>query len=192
MAINAEGGFVAVQKRIVDDTIKGAKIGRVITPEDETRLAEALVDGVHPGRARKAAQMTVVPRRRGDGGVVKGMQATEPKVSTRRLKVSGTLIKNEGHLADVPATFAAAIRAAWKLDWDVQVGDQFNETERRIVISGEVGIVSLVWEDGGRLGVFVRSFDSSITRRVTGWEYALELAGDPDNWPWKNANHQCI
>lgn len=144
----------------------------------------------------KPAQMTVVPRKRGDGGVVKGLQATAPRIADRRLKVSGTMIKVTGDLADMPVELAAAVRAAWEKDWDVQVGERFNETERRVVISGEVGIVSLVWSDSldkVRTAVFVRSYDSSVTRRVpAGWERAMHLVSDSANWKWKDADNRCI
>jgi hypothetical protein len=124
----------------------------------------------------KPAQMTVVPRKRGDGGVVRGLKATEPQASNRRLKVSGWQLKSIGDLADVPATLAAPIREAWKRGWVVQVGDRFNEAERRIVITAPGGEVSLVWSEDGRTGVFFRPGNSSVTSRKDGWARAFELA----------------
>lgn len=130
----------------------------------------------------KPPQMTVVPRRRGDGGVVKGMQATEPKAAVRRLKVAGVLITRIGDLADVPAVLATEVRRAWKLDWTVQAGHPFNDDERRIVITGPKAEIALVWDSNGRTGTFVRRHDSSITRRLDTPDEAFDAADTDDAW----------
>lgn len=129
--------------------------------------------------------MTVVPRKRGDGGVVKGMKATKPKVSDRRLKVSGSKIKSLGDLADVPHALAVFVRRAWTEDLDVVAGYPFNESERRIVVLAEVGEISMVWDGSDRTACFVRSYDSSITRRVDNGAEAFRIARDADAWPWR-------
>lgn len=141
--------------------------------------------GLVLGNPSNPPKMTVVPRTRGDGGVVKGLQATAPKTADKRLKVSGTMIRRTGDLADVPVELAAAIRQAWTWEWDVQVGDRFTDAERRIVITGVVGTVSLVWDHNGRTAVFVRSDSSSITHRVDSYEDGMTFAASADAWPWK-------
>jgi hypothetical protein len=127
-------------------------------------------------------KMTVVPRHRGDGGVVQGMKATEPKAATRRLKVSGSLINSTGHLADVPAVLATEVRRAWKLDWTVQAGHPFNDDERRIVITGPVAEIALVWDSNGRTGIFIRNLNSSVTRRLDTPDEAFDAADTEDAW----------
>jgi hypothetical protein len=134
------------------------------------------------------AKLTVVPRKRGDGGVVKGMQATEPKAATRRLKVTGTVIRRLGDLADVPAVLATEVRRAWALDWTVQVGHPFNDDERRIVITGPVAEIALVWDSNGRTAVFIRNHNSSITYRVDTADEAFDDADNPDAWD-ENGNY---
>lgn len=125
----------------------------------------------------KPAKVTVVPRKRGDGGVVKGMQAAAP----RRLKVSGTLIKAIGDLADVPAALAVHVRRAWALDWTVQVGHPFNDDERRIVITGPKAEIALVWDSRGRTATFVRHLDSSVTSKLA-TDDAFDAADTDDAW----------
>jgi hypothetical protein len=131
---------------------------------------------------RKPAQVTVVPRTRGDGGVVRGLVATTPTAAVRRLKVSGTLIKRVGDLADVPADLATEVRRAWKLDWTVQVGHPFNDDERRIVITGPKAEIALVWDSKGRTATFVRHHDSSVTSRVGTPDDAFDAADTDDAW----------
>lgn len=155
------------------------KIGRIISSDDEARLADGLVDGVHP---RRAAKVTVVPRTRGDGGVVKGMRATEPKAATRRLKVSGTKIKSIGDLADVPAVLAPAIRVAWDVSWDVVAGTPFNDDERRVIVHAPIAEVAMVWDSNGRTAYFVRNWNSSVTFRVKGAMEAFDVANDASRW----------
>jgi hypothetical protein len=132
--------------------------------------------------AREVAQMTVVPRKRGDGGVVKGMQATKPQAAARRLKVSGVKLTRIGDLADVPAVLATEVRRAWKLDWMVQAGHPFNDDERRIVITGPKAEIALVWDSNGRTGTFVRHHNSSVTRRLDTPDEAFDAADTDDAW----------
>lgn len=146
---------------------------------------------------RKPAKMTVVPRTRGDGGVVKGMQADLhaktcqvagcsrcfPKPSPpRRLKVSGVKLTRIGDLADVPAVLATEVRRAWNLDWTVQAGHPFNDDERRIVITGPKAEVALVWDSNGRTGTFVRNHNSSVTHRLDTPDEAFDAADTDDAW----------
>ena len=156
------------------------------TPQARAACRKAMASGDMTLNLRtgdiKPAQMTVVPRRRGDGGVVKGLKATEPKAATRRLKVSGTLIKAIGDLADVPQELARAVRQAWTWGWTVQAGHPFNDDERRIVVSGEFAEVALVWDSTGRTGTFVRNWDSSVTFRMDDFEAAFTAAANADQW----------
>lgn len=131
---------------------------------------------------RKPVKMTVVPRRRGDGGVVKGMQATAPKAAARRLKVSGVKLTRIGDLADVPAVLATEVRRAWKLDWTVQAGHPFNDDERRIVITGPKAEIALVWDSNGRTGTFVRHHNSSVIHRLDTPDEAFDAADTDDAW----------
>jgi hypothetical protein len=129
----------------------------------------------------KAAQITVVPRKRGDGGVVQGMKAAAPK----NVKRTNTLIKEEYDLADVPRMLAYGVRMAWSLDLDVRVGDRFTEDEKRLVIQHEVAEIALVWRDkrpDGIWAIFVRNWDSSRTFKVDSVQYAFEVAGSWDAW----------
>lgn len=162
------------------------------TPAARAACRKALAGtGVPTGAVRKLAeqagvvkpaQMTVVPRKRGDGGVVKGMQATDPRAAVRRLKVSGTVLTRIGDLADVPAVLATEVRRAWKLDWTVQAGHPFNDDERRIVITGPKAEIALVWDSNGRTGTFVRNHNSSVTRRLDTPDEAFDAADTDDAW----------
>lgn len=131
---------------------------------------------------RKPAKMTVVPRTRDAGGVVKGMQATDPRPAARRLKVSGVKLTRIGDLADVPAVLATEVRRAWKLDWTVQAGSPFNDDERRIVITGPKAEIGLVWDSNGRTGTFVRNHNSSVTHRLDTPDEAFDAADTDDAW----------
>jgi hypothetical protein len=128
----------------------------------------------------KPAKMTVVPRKRGDGGVVKGMKAG------RTLKRENTRIKAEGDLADMPRMLAYGVRLAWAADLDVVVGDRFNEAERRVVIKADKGEISLVWRESNPEGIskiWVRNYDSSRQFVVDGVQHALEVcAYDSEAW----------
>lgn len=129
----------------------------------------------------KPAKVTVVPRKRGDGGVVKGMKAAAPK-NTKR---ANSLIKNESDMADVPHALAHGIREAWARDLDVRVGDRFRDDEARIVIQNEVGEIALVWKVTNPHGVhaiFVRNFDSSRTFKVNSVRQAFEVTETWDAW----------
>lgn len=141
------------------------------------KWVEAPVKNTKDQGITKPAQIAVVPRKRGDGGVVKGLQATAPHANTaRRLKVSGTKIKSIGDLADVPRVLAPWVREAWRREWTVQAGYPFNESERRVVISGPSAEIAIVWDDRDRVGGFVRAWDSSITKRCDDMTAAFRLA----------------
>jgi hypothetical protein len=128
------------------------------------------------------AKMTVVPRRRGDGGVVKGMKAAGPG---RTLKRSNTLVKSEGDLADMPRMLAYGVRLAWAADLDVVVGEKFNEAERRILIKNEVGEVALTWRENrpeGIWAIWVRNYDSSRQFTVESVQEAMEITATREAW----------
>jgi hypothetical protein len=127
------------------------------------------------------AQMTVIPRKRGDGGVVKGMKAAKPV----ELKKEGRLLKDIGDLPDVPRMLAYGARLAWSVDWEVRVGTPFNDTESRIVVKGALAEIALVWKSSmpnGVWGVFVRNWNSSKTFRVDNVQLAFEVAMSPEAW----------
>lgn len=137
------------------------------------------------GGGIRPAQMTVVPRKRGDGGVVKGMKATAPKASGKNLKKPGTHLRTIGDLADVPRMLAHGVRTAWTEDWDVVVGEPFNDTEARIVIKGDEADIALVWRPSlpeGVWGVFIRNWNSSVTFKVNSIQEAFEAAKDKGAW----------
>lgn len=108
---------------------------------------------------------------------------------TGQLKRPGTHLRTIGDLPDVPRMLAHGCRIAWDRGWDVVVGHDFNDTEKRIVINGDVAEVALVWKPSlpnGVWGVFVRKHKHPITHRVeAGVDYAMRIAGGDDEWPWK-------
>lgn len=124
----------------------------------------------------KSATLTVVPRKRGDGGVVQGL---------KNAKRPNTLIKADYDLADVPRILAYGVRTAWALDLDVKVGDRFNDEEKRLTIQHELAEIALVWRDkrpDGIWAVFVRNWDSSKTFKVESIQHAFEVAADRVAW----------
>lgn len=148
------------------------------SPRDES--AERALAGIV-----KPAQLTVVPRTRGDGGVVKGLKATAPKTSTKALKRTNTHIRADHDLADVPRMLAYGVRLAWAADWDVLVGDRFNVEEARIVIKGDLADISLVWKDSNPEGlnaIWIRHQDSSKQFKVESVQHAIELAQTHEVW----------
>lgn len=131
---------------------------------------------------RKPAKLMVVPRKRGDGGVVKGMKDAAPK----NLKRTNTLIKADYDLADVPRMLAYGVRMAWAADWDVRVGDPFNDNEARIVIEGDRGTISLVWSvrrPNGLWAIWIKNYDNSKQWKVESVQEAMELMNhDSNRW----------
>ena len=125
----------------------------------------------------KPAKMTVVPRRRGDRGVVQGLKDA---------KRPNTLIKDISDLADVPHILAYGIRMAWALDLDVKVGTPFNDAEKRVVVQADKAEIAFVWRvanPNGMHAVFVRNWDSSKTFKVASVQQAFEVsAHDADCW----------
>jgi hypothetical protein len=92
------------------------------------------------------------------------------------------LIKSVGDLTDVPRELAAAVRQAWARDWTAQAGHPFNDVERRIVITGALAEIALVWDDNDRTAVFVRNFNSSVTHRVSSYNEGFRCAESVDMW----------
>lgn len=149
------------------------------------------------GNPSNPPTMTVVPRRRGDGGVVKRMQAVRPSGTSKAAadramrkaekgglaglvptKKPNTQIKNIGDLADVPRMLAYGVRMAWAKEWSVRVGDKFNDNEARIVIDAPAGEIALVYRPSlpnGVWGVFFRAGYGSVTARVGSVQLAFEL-----------------
>jgi hypothetical protein len=126
----------------------------------------------------KPAEMTVVPRRRGDGGVIKGMKGTKPRVSAGDVKKPGTVLRTIGDLPDVPRMLAYGARLAWANDWEVKVGHPFNDTEARITIAAPAGEIALVWRPSlpeGVWGVFFRAGYGPVATRHDSIQEAFEL-----------------
>ena len=131
------------------------------------------------------AQSTVVPRKRHDGGVVKGLKESAP---VKVMKApAGKPIKGPADVpVDCPAPLHYAIKAAWSRGWGVIEGYKLKDDENRILIGGTVAQVSIVWTAEGRTGVFVRKLSSSITHRADSAQAAIGLASGDDEWPWTN------
>jgi hypothetical protein len=124
---------------------------------------------------------TVVPRTRGDGGVVRGMKAAAP----RTLKRENTRIKAIGDLADMPRMMAYGVRLAWAADLVVRVGDRFRDDEARVVIEGRLANVSLVWKVANPHGIsaiWIKNHDNSKQWKVDSVQHALELIESDDAW----------
>lgn len=130
------------------------------------------------GKSQGGPKIVVVPRRRGDGGVVRGMIAAKPSRKEKQINNSGDLP------ADIPTNHALTIARAWERGWPVILGERLKDDETRILIGGNLAQVALVWNVEGRGGVFVRSITSSITRRVDSGPQALALASGEEEWPW--------
>lgn len=126
---------------------------------------------------RKPIKMTMVPRKRGDGGVVKGMKAAGPE---RFLRTSADIP------VDCPQPLHYAITRAWANGWDVVEGYKLNDMENRILIAGTIAQVSIVWNAAGFSAIFIRRLDSSVTHRADSAQAAMGLASGDDDWPWKN------
>jgi hypothetical protein len=73
-----------------------------------------------------------------------GRNATKAKPSTKNVKKPGTRLRTIGDLPDVPRMLAYGCRLAWAQDWEVKVGEQFNDLEARIVIAAPAGEIALV------------------------------------------------
>lgn len=128
----------------------------------------------------KPAKITVIPRTRGDGGVVKGLKNTKPKTTTTTLKRENTKIKAVGDLADMPQMLAYAVKLAWAAGLDVVVGHPFNDQEANIVIQGPVAHITCMWRVAQPHGIYdmhVRPVDSSRgAGRATSAQQAVDIA----------------
>lgn len=151
-----------------------AKGEGVITPSSRSK---ATADRLAAKASRSGlAGIAVVPRRRGDGGVVKGMKAA-----------AGKMIKTPGDLpANLPPSMVNAISIAWREGCGVVDGYRLNDDESRILIGGTVAQVSLVWDANGRSGAFVRKLSSSVTHRCDSPEQAMAYALGDEDWAWDN------
>lgn len=128
----------------------------------------------------RPAKMTVVPRTRGDGGVVKGLKNTKPKAATKTLKRENTRIKSVSDLADMPQMLAYAVKLAWAADLAVVAGHPFNDQEAHIVIQGSVAHITCMWRVSQPHGIYdmhVRPVDSSRgAGRATSAQQAVDIA----------------
>ena len=130
-------------------------------------------DGVTP--AEDAATWHVVPRR----------TKRAPKAPSGNLKRPGTRLRTIGDLPDVPRMLAYGARLAWAAGYEVKIGEQFNDTEARIVIAGDKAEIALVWKPSlpdGVWGIFVRNWNSSRTFKVTNVQEAFEVAATDGAW----------
>lgn len=99
------------------------------------------------------AKIRVVPRTRGDGGVMEatkraggdGAPKRARKAGSVDLKRPGTRLRGNHDLADVPRVFMRAVNAAWEEDWEVIVGETFDHTSRRIIVRSPRGDINLAW-----------------------------------------------
>lgn len=135
-------------------------------------------DGTVKGPQVDAPARTPATRTRGT--------KTAPKTSTRNLKRPGTQLRTIGDLPDVPRMLAHGCRIAWDKGWPVTVGEQFNDTEARIVVRGDLGEIALVWKVSlphGVWGIFFRPDGSSVTHKLTTVDQAFRIASeDTDEW----------
>lgn len=162
------------------------------TPAARAACRKALNDGNEVATTSgtfvgKPAQMTVVPRRKGDGGVVQGMKAAKP-IRGKDAGVRGEVrIRTAGDFpGDIPAGHTLTIARAWEKGWSVILGESLTTGETRILIGGNGVQVSLVWNAEGSSGVFVRTHMSSIQHRVDSGIQAIALAAGDEEWPWVN------
>lgn len=110
-----------------------------------------------------------------------------PKRATGNVKRPGTHLRTIGDLPDVPQMLAYGCRIAWDKEWPVVVGHQFNDSEKRIVVTGPVAEVSLVWKPSlphGVWGVFVRKHKKPITHRIADINTAFRMAAGDEPLPW--------
>ena len=130
---------------------------------------EGILDAGQPDAARKTRKRSTL---------------TDPtnrprKSASGALKRPGTFLRTIGDLADVPHRLAYVVREAWTRDgWNVRVGHEYNENERRIEILAPYGVISLVWRTStpdGIWGVFWRNTGNSITRRIDNVNQAMRL-----------------
>lgn len=132
--------------------------------------------GIAQGVARlNTTPLKVVPRTRGDGGVVKATR----RAGRHDLKRPGTRVRERHDLADVPRVFMRAINYAWLNDWPVIVGGTYTDDHRHLVVRSELGDVHVAWSSANPNGlqrVSWRPADSSVTRHVSTLNGALRLA----------------
>jgi hypothetical protein len=134
--------------------------------------------------------MTVVPRKRGDGGVVKGMKATTPTAALKTTKRSNTRIKSIGDLADMPQMLAYAVRLAWEDDTlEVVAGHPFNDSEANVIIKGPAAHITLMWKvtnPNGISAMRIRPVDSSVCAGdATSAQQAVDIAAGREPLPGK-------
>lgn len=195
-----DGNAARVAPPTPHDEMEAARLtgtlGFLVTPEqvaEDRRQQEAVraTDAGQPRRARKARGADTrdpVQRLRDHQKALLAHPSTVKRLKARTgdLKRPGTRLRTIGDLPDVPRMLAHGCRIAWDHDWEVKVGHQFNDDEKRIVIDGDVCEVSLVWKPSlpdGVWGVFVRK--TSITHRIdAGVEHAMRIAAGEEPFEW--------
>lgn len=137
----------------------------------------------------RPAKLSVVPRRRGDGGVVNGLQATTPKPVSGSLKRPGTHLRTIADLPDVPQMLAYAVRLAWAADLEVVAGYPFNDTESNIVIKGPAAHITCIWRSSQPNGIYamrIRPVNSSKgAGEATSAQQAVDIARGVEPIPGK-------
>lgn len=146
-------------------------VARIVSDADRTLLNRDLVDGVHPGRARKLN----VAKSPG----TKGLREAAEAVKTR--KKANTKIRGIGDLADMPQMLAYAVRLAWAHDdLEVVAGAPFNDTEANVIIKGKAAHVTLMWKVANPNGISamrIRPVDSSVCAGdATSAQQAVDIA----------------
>lgn len=111
------------------------------TPAARAACRKSMASGASVGPVKATGTVRLVgvePRR------ARRVNGAAPVAERRRF------IRDEGDMPGVPHVFSAAIRHAWHQDgWDVQHGNPYNDTEKRIVIdNGHGDQLVLVYKAG--------------------------------------------
>jgi hypothetical protein len=147
----------------VDHDHPNTPAGRAKCRKDMSNLTVTVDSGkIVSSGLPKPAKVTVVPRKRGDGGVVRGMKAARP---SGNLKRPGTRLRTIGDLPDVPRMLAYCARLAWAEGWEVTVGEPFNDIEANLLIKGTIVEIRCIWRHTLKDGIWalhLRRHGSSV------------------------------
>jgi hypothetical protein len=146
-------------------------MGATGTPTGTVRKLAEQAGIVKPA---KIVSVQPIGARRGPKGPMRG---------ATNIKKPGTVLRTIGDLPDVPRMLAYGARLAWANDWEVKVGEPFNDNEARIVINAPAGEIALVWRPSlpdGVWGVFFRAGYNSVTTRCDSVQEAFELGAATD------------
>lgn len=76
---------------------------------------------------------------------------TTPKLSAKNMKKTGTHLRTEADMADMPRLLGHGVRVAWARGMSVTVGPVFREDERIVVAHGTHAMVYMTWRPGTEL-----------------------------------------